>query len=109
MRRLVAIIAVVLVACSTVSPRNQLDFGYSTVDAYVAGVKNRVLRGATTKEQATADAERATRMKTNLDQARMAYEKCQEKLPCTDFTFLMNGLQPDLLALERELREREKK
>jgi hypothetical protein len=39
--------------------------------------------------------------------ARKAIAGCTPQLPCSDFTSIMKGLQPNLLELERELRERE--
>jgi len=101
-----------LTACAGQPIRNQIDLGYSTVDAYVAGVKNRLLRGATTPAQANADADRAARMKAGLDKAREFYEQCvvaSKSQACTDYVSLMNGMQPDLLALEKELRAKEGK
>lgn len=117
---LCAAVLAAVTACASAPVRNQLELGYATVDAAVAGIRNRVLRGATTKEQATRDLDRVALVKQRLDSVREAYERCAAlqapaaasappatRSPCVDVAQLMQGLQPDLLTLERELRAKE--
>lgn len=95
--------ALFAIACATMSVRDQLAFGYSAVDAYMAGVEDRVLRGAMTKEQATKAVDNAKQTKAKLDRAREAAARCNWQMPCPDFVNLL----PDTRALERELRAKE--
>lgn len=109
MKRLfILLAAVLLAACATVNPRAQIDLAYSTVNSYVDATKVALARGRITPDQAVKAADNADLALKKLALAREVLSGCAAQ-PCADFTALMNGLQPNLLELERELRARESK
>jgi hypothetical protein len=105
-RLLLTIFAALLVACAT-SPSAQIDFAYSTVNAYVDAAKQAKARGRINDAQALQAAENADKAIATIGKARTALAACKGQ-PCADFQVLMKSL-PDLTTLERELREKEAK
>lgn len=118
MKRIITFIAALLLAAcagmntkSLTSPDGQLTTGYNTVNAYVQWGKESLARGAISTTQAQAASERARKATATLDTARTALEGCNAApatpttaLPCSNYLTLMQGLQPALWELERELR-----
>jgi hypothetical protein len=109
MKRLLLLAAALLLAsaCATLSLPAQLNNGYRTVAAYqqlVIQSLDRDRMSAAQGERALATARKA---RATLDTARLALAGCKPEAPCTEYSSLMQALQPTLAELERELRARE--
>ena len=96
-----------VVACATQSLNTQLKAGYDTVTGYQAFVAQALDRDRMTVEQGDRALANARKAKATLDAARLALAGCKPEAPCTEYTSIMQQLQPALLELERELRARE--
>jgi hypothetical protein len=105
MKRLIlAFLISLLVACATVSQNSQLKFAYDTVSAYTDSTATALMRGRITPDQASKASANAKKARDAVDTAAIALAKCVS--PCDPSTIL-NGLQPTLIELEKELRARE--
>lgn len=107
-RFLAACLIALLTACASTPRSRQVDLAYDAVNTYVDSTKQMLARGRITPEQATKAAGNSDKAMAMIADARKALAGCTPQLPCGDFTSIMKGLQPNLLELERELREREK-
>lgn len=101
------VLIAVLAACATVNPSAQVDRAYSVVNAYVEVNQQMLARGRITPSTARAAADKADKLLTEIGKARAVLSACVT-LPCSGFDSMINGLQPSLLELERQLREQEK-
>lgn len=105
MKRLLLIFAL-LTACATTQPNSQIMMAYDVVNAYVNSTGSALQRGRITPDQAALASRNAKRARDTVDAAAIALGNC--KPPCKPEDILQ-GLQPTLLELERELRAREAK
>jgi hypothetical protein len=105
---LASLVLAFLTACASVpSVNGQLQTGYQTVSAYIDQAKNGLARGRISVAQAEQASSNAKKARDTLDKAKTALTACQEKLPCTDYTNLLQNLQPSLLEFELELRKQQ--
>lgn len=100
------LLAVLLVACASVSPSAQIDMAYTSIDAYVNATQSALARGRITRDQALRAAANADEALSMVGRARAALAGCSS-MPCPAFTSAMQGAQPALLELEKELRRQE--
>jgi hypothetical protein len=107
MKRLIVIAALLFAACTTFDPNLSLVTATRTVEAYVQVMDQALMRGRITPEQAVQASYRAKKARQSISDTREALLLC--KLPACDPQQLINNLQPQLLELERQLREQEKK
>lgn len=107
-RNLAAVMAAfVLAACAslaTTSPNAQIELAAKTVEAYVDMTITSLQRGRITPEQAERASANAKKARDTINAAAVALKGCKPEAPCTDFTSLLQGLQPSLYEFERELR-----
>jgi hypothetical protein len=91
---------------------------YAVVGAYVQVTEQSLLRGRITLAQAEKASANAKKVKAGIDDLVAIQAKCPpppqpasglpvQALPCSDYLIALEGLQPMLLELERELRERQ--
>jgi multidrug efflux pump subunit AcrA (membrane-fusion protein) len=109
-RFIIGCVLVVLAGCASGPPsvNTQLKAGYDTTAAYADLARTSLLRGRITAEQAAKASANAKKARDTLDAASVALAGCKPDAPCTDYTNLMQALQPTLLEIERELRAKEK-
>jgi hypothetical protein len=111
MKKLILIAcALLLAACASGPPsiNTQLKAGYDTTTAYADLARTSLLRGRITPDQAAKASANAKKARDTLDAAGLALAACKPEAPCTEYTNIMQALQPSLLELERELRAKEK-
>lgn len=102
-----------LVGCaSTAAPlKNQLALAYSSAGAFVDVSANSLARGRITPDQAANALATAKKLQAALDTASVALAGCPpdpKPEQCPAFTNLFNALQPNLMELERQLREQQR-
>jgi hypothetical protein len=108
MKKLFAAVALAfLTACASLSPTSQLQAGFQTVDAYVEVTKNALVRGRISVDQAKTGVKNAEKARDQLVVARGVLANCKPAAPCTEFTNLLQAVQPSLNELELELRKQQ--
>jgi hypothetical protein len=102
------LLSLALVACATPSPKGQLEAAYDTTNAVVEVTISSLRRERITPAQAARVSAAGERVVKALDIAKLALVECKKLLPCPAYTNILQALQPDLIALELELRRQEK-
>jgi hypothetical protein len=104
MKHIIAtIFLTVLVACASApSPNYSIATANDTVAAYTTVVRQALERGRITPEQAGKASDKAKKAREAIHTAQLALLKCAP--PSCDPTSILQGLQPTLFELERELR-----
>lgn len=106
MKRLfLSVVLAVLTACATMNPNAQVKAAYDLVTAYTDATAVALMRGRITPDQAAKASANAKKARESIDVTAAALKGCAP--PC-DPQKLAQGLQPMLIELEKELRERQK-
>ena len=104
-RMIYALLLAVLTACAAApTPQVTLSQAYDTANAYVQMTTTSLQRGRITPEQAVRARANAQKLLQTLDTAKAALAGCKPAAPCTEYTDILQSLQPTLYELERDLR-----
>lgn len=110
MRRLLALLALVIAACaSNPQPTGIIAASYETVKTYQRLVQTSVERGRISSAQAFRLIDDGEKVRAQVDKARDAFALCGGKLPCDSYEEIIKRVQPMLAELELRLREQEAK
>lgn len=100
--------ALLLAACASMPDlRQQVGFAQAGVNSYLGYHEQALARGRISGAEAVKAGERAKQTNARIDEVRKALAACVDLTKCASAQTLLTNLQPNLLELERELREKE--